>query len=137
MERPDSATVKIQCPACAGTGIYSSIYDRDDIAVVCDKCSGTGCYVYGYIPFTQRSRDRDRRIVVPNPNSKIGQQVRTTALDQDTHGLSWAEIGAQRWGIEGTVYDERPATFGGLLYLVGHADGPPVWYGRDELEFVK
>ncbi len=130
-------TIKVECPECKGTGVYSGMYEPSGTGTICTKCKGTGGFNYTYTPFAGRRDSRNHLVVVPEMSSKIGQLVRTTALDQDTHGLSWAEIAAQRWGVEGTIYDERPATFGGLLYLVGHADGPPVWYGQTELEYLK
>lgn len=127
--------VKIACHECKGTGIYSGMFEPKGTGVICTACKGSGAQEHP--AFTGRSKTRDYLVITPNANSNIGTLVQTTALDQDVHGLSWAEIAAQRWGVEGTVYDERPGTFGGLLYLVGHADGPPVWYGQTELEYLK
>lgn len=127
--------VKITCSDCNGTGIYSGMFEPKGTGVICIACKGSGAQERP--PFAGRSKTRDYLVITPNANSNIGTLVRTTALDQDTHGLSFAEIEAQRWGVEGTIYDERPATSGGLLYLVGHRDGPPAWYGQTELEYLK
>jgi len=51
----------IECPACAGTGLYVGMAERDGAAVICRKCQGTGKYhyVYEYTPFERRNIRND------------------------------------------------------------------------------
>jgi len=46
--------IKIQCPSCKGTGIYSGMAEVDSCAVVCYNCKGLGWTTYSYEKFTNR-----------------------------------------------------------------------------------
>ena len=53
------ATVKAECHACQGTGLYRGMAEKPGIAVVCLACKGTGCREFEYIPFTSRNVRHD------------------------------------------------------------------------------
>jgi hypothetical protein len=56
-------TIEIQCPDCAGTGLYVGMAERDGCAVVCCTCKGTGKTFYKYEPFKcLRHRDGVKRV---------------------------------------------------------------------------
>lgn len=51
-------TVKAECSACGGTGVYSGMCEPEGTAVVCIRCNGTGCEEIRYRPFEQRKMRR-------------------------------------------------------------------------------
>lgn len=57
------ASVKSECPACGGTGLYRGIAEGPGAAVVCSRCDGSGCAEVEYTPFTSRKRRSDVREV--------------------------------------------------------------------------
>jgi hypothetical protein len=52
-------SVKAECGACGGTGIYHGFAEPKGVGVVCLQCDGTGCAVIEYTPFTSRKRRND------------------------------------------------------------------------------
>lgn len=52
-------TIKAECSACGGTGLYSGFAEPKGIAVICLTCDGTGCDEFYYKPFTKRKGRRD------------------------------------------------------------------------------
>ena len=50
------ATVRAECGACSGTGLYRGMAEPEGVAVICLTCKGTGCKEMIYIPFTRRRR---------------------------------------------------------------------------------
>ena len=57
------ASVKSECPACDGTGLYRGMAEGPGVAVVCSRCDGGGCVNVEYTPFTSRKRRSDVREV--------------------------------------------------------------------------
>lgn len=51
-------TVKTECEACDGTGLYCGFAEADGEAVICLHCDGTGCYKLRYKPFERRKGRR-------------------------------------------------------------------------------
>lgn len=51
-------TVKAECSACGGTGLYSGFAEPEGTAVVCLKCNGSGCMEVHYTPFIRRKGRR-------------------------------------------------------------------------------
>ncbi len=49
-------TVKAECRACHGTGLYQGFAESKDTAVVCTMCSGKGCEKVTYTPFEKRKK---------------------------------------------------------------------------------
>jgi hypothetical protein len=49
-------TIKIECHACRGTGLYVGMAERNGAAVICHRCDGTGGHDYKYTPFTKRKK---------------------------------------------------------------------------------
>jgi hypothetical protein len=45
-------TIKVECPSCKGTGLYSGMGERDGAAVICHNCNGNGFINYEYNEFT-------------------------------------------------------------------------------------
>lgn len=51
-------TIKAECDACSGTGLYCGFAEPEGTAVICRGCSGTGCRTITYKEFTQRKHKR-------------------------------------------------------------------------------
>ena len=51
-------SVKTECEACGGTGVYSGMCEAEGEAVVCLRCNGTGCDTLRYRPFVKRKNCR-------------------------------------------------------------------------------
>lgn len=49
-------SIRTECPACNGTGLYVGFAEAKGEAVVCVNCSGTGCRTISYKPFGGRKR---------------------------------------------------------------------------------
>lgn len=49
-------TVKTECSACGGSGIYRGMAEPDGVGIVCLQCDGTGCEKLNYTPFSGRKR---------------------------------------------------------------------------------
>jgi hypothetical protein len=47
-------TIKAECSACGGTGLYCGFAEPNGVAVVCLACEGTGCEKITYKPFVSR-----------------------------------------------------------------------------------
>jgi len=56
-------TVKSECGACRGTGIFRGLAEPEGIGVVCLDCHGAGCRALKYIPFTSRKARNDVEFV--------------------------------------------------------------------------
>lgn len=52
----EKITVKCECSACGGTGLYRDWTCHDGAAIVCRKCDGTGAVELSYTPFTERKK---------------------------------------------------------------------------------
>ena len=48
-------SIKIECKACNGTGLYVGMAERDGVAVQCHNCNGNGWVIYEYNEFTERA----------------------------------------------------------------------------------
>ncbi len=59
----EKVTVRAECGACGGTGIYRGFAEPDGVGVVCLKCKGTGCEELTYTPFEARKRRNNVRSV--------------------------------------------------------------------------
>jgi len=57
------ATIKTQCSACNGTGIYHGFAEPPGVGVVCLPCDGTGCELIEYTPFEGRKTRDDVEVV--------------------------------------------------------------------------
>lgn len=51
-------TIKAECDACNGTGLYCGFAEPKGTAVICRGCNGTGCRTIRYKEFTHRKRKR-------------------------------------------------------------------------------
>jgi len=51
-------TVKAECSACDGTGLYCGMCEATGTAVICIRCGGTGCEEISYKPFEGRKGRR-------------------------------------------------------------------------------
>lgn len=51
-------SIRVECKACKGTGLYSGMAEQGRTAVVCRDCKGTGAYTYTGTEFTER-KERD------------------------------------------------------------------------------
>ena len=51
-------TVKTECYACDGTGLYIGCAEPKGTAVVCVECEGSGCFEFPFKPFTRRKGRR-------------------------------------------------------------------------------
>lgn len=63
-------TVRAECEACQGSGLYVGLCERDGFAVVCRECSGLGVKYLAYTPFIARRDRRDicvLRVLEVNP----------------------------------------------------------------------
>ena len=56
-------TIKTECEACGGTGLYCGMCEPEGTAVVCICCSGTGCAEVQYKEFTVRKGKRGVKTV--------------------------------------------------------------------------
>jgi hypothetical protein len=65
------ATVKAECGACRGTGLYRGMAEPEGVAVICLTCKGTGCKELTYTPFTQRRRREGVRAIQQSRGSFI------------------------------------------------------------------
>lgn len=52
----EKITVRCECPACRGTGLYKHWTCHDGTAFVCRKCKGTGAVELSYTPFGGRKK---------------------------------------------------------------------------------
>jgi len=64
-------TVKAECSACGGTGVYSGFAEPEGVGVVCLRCGGTGCVEVKYALFTKRKKRRDIKTVKLSRGSTI------------------------------------------------------------------
>jgi hypothetical protein len=51
-------TVKAECGACEGSGIYRGFAEPPGVGVVCLQCNGSGCQEIRYKPFERRKGKR-------------------------------------------------------------------------------
>ena len=51
-------SVKAECDACDGTGLYSGFAEPSGHAAVCSVCGGTGCEVIRYHPWSGRRKGK-------------------------------------------------------------------------------
>lgn len=68
-------TIKIECDACDGTGLYRGFAEPRGVAVVCLRCGGTGCAEIRYEPFKRRKGRRDVQTVRYSRGTFIGTGV--------------------------------------------------------------
>ena len=68
-------TVKFECSACGGTGLYRGMCEGKGTAVVCLRCDGTGCRDLEYTPFTERKPRTDVEHVYLSRGTFIGTGV--------------------------------------------------------------
>lgn len=57
-------TVKVECSACGGTGLYSGFAESKGTAVVCVQCGGDGCEEITFTPFTHRKDKRGIHTII-------------------------------------------------------------------------
>jgi len=63
-------SIKIECPDCKGTGLYTGMCERNGVAVQCKGCSGLGWTEYAYTEFIAR-QDRPDVVWVLDRNPGI------------------------------------------------------------------
>lgn len=68
-------TVKAECEACNGTGLYQGMCEPKATAVVCVRCNGTGCATFTYIPFKKRKGKKGVQLVRRSRGSLIALGV--------------------------------------------------------------
>ena len=68
-------SVKAECAACDGSGVYHGFAEPRGVGVVCVECKGTGCREISYTPFTERKRRTDIRTVQRSRGSFIATGV--------------------------------------------------------------
>ena len=56
-------SIKTECAACGGTGLYRGMAEPAGVAVVCVQCKGTGCFGLTYKPFVSRQPRTDVQFV--------------------------------------------------------------------------
>lgn len=81
------------CRACAGTGLYVGLGERDGAAVVCHVCKGGGCerITIDYEPFVRRAaREGVTRVYRANPGICIGERAGVCGLE-DFGGMPFAD----------------------------------------------
>lgn len=64
-------SLKAECSACRGTGLYRGMAESAGTAVVCLRCDGTGCEEIQYRPFSGRNRRNDVERVCRSAGSTI------------------------------------------------------------------
>lgn len=80
-------TVKAECDACGGTGVYSGFAEPPGVGVVCLQCGGTGCHEIRYKPFVRRKRKRGIKTVrVPTTTFLI------TGVGPKTDGIPYRDF---------------------------------------------
>lgn len=52
-------SLKIQCDACGGTGLYKGFGEADGAYVVCRQCQGKGYIHFAYEEFTEKKKVND------------------------------------------------------------------------------
>lgn len=71
----NKVTVKIECKACNGTGLFRGFAEPEGTAVVCLNCKGTGGVDLTYIPFTRRKEREGVRTVQLSRGSFVATGV--------------------------------------------------------------
>lgn len=71
-------TIRAECSACGGTGLYSGFAEPKGTAVVCVKCSGSGCEEITFTLFTGRKGKRNIQTVSRSRGLFIGTGVGPT-----------------------------------------------------------
>lgn len=71
-------TIKVECEACGGTGLYAGFAEPKGTAVVCLECNGTGCIKIDFTPFTRRKGIKGIQNVSLSRGSFIGTGVGPT-----------------------------------------------------------
>jgi hypothetical protein len=92
--------LKIECPSCKGTGLYSGMGEGKGVAVICNNCKGTGKfnYKYTYKPFTGRKERKDvKRVYLSGLGYRIGLGKINFSngigeIDMDKEGVSYDEF---------------------------------------------
>ena len=91
--------MEIECPSCAGTGVYQGMAEGTGTAVVCNKCNGTAkfLYKYQYNEFTGRKRAIGVKQVYLPSRYKLGLGKIVFAngigeIDMDKEGVSYEEF---------------------------------------------
>ena len=67
--------IQIQCPACAGSGLYQGFAERKGEAVVCISCEGSGATTISYTPYAGRKQEHNVNVVRVSRGSFIGTGV--------------------------------------------------------------
>jgi DnaJ-class molecular chaperone len=63
MMENEKTTLKIECSACKGTGIYKGFAEPQGVGVVCLECNGTGCTERTFTIFKERKKRDDIKTV--------------------------------------------------------------------------
>jgi hypothetical protein len=91
--------MKVECPSCKGTGLYSGMAESDNIAVICHKCNGTGAYNYSYSynDFVKRKiKNGIERVYLKGTRYKLGLGKinfdRVGEIDMAKEGVSYSEF---------------------------------------------
>lgn len=91
-------SLKIECPACQGTGLYIGMAERNGAAIVCHQCKGSGCYhyQYSYKLFTKRKIRNDVKRVFGNSCGYI-HSAEDVVADGKTIKFSKGGASYQEW----------------------------------------
>ena len=69
-------SIKIECKACKGTGLYVGMGERGGVAVQCRECYGNGWTVFEYNEFTERKDEKDISWVIEkNPGYCVSRRL--------------------------------------------------------------
>lgn len=117
---------KCKCKACAGTGIYVGLAERDGSGVVCHRCRGTGYREerIEYEDFDGRVKRGDvLRVFQSNPGIAIGVNKKRDLYLKSFGGMTykdWAQnksfphgsemrdFTCPAWWYQGVNYEKKP-----------------------------
>ena len=91
--------MKIECPACNGTGLYKGMGEGEGTAVVCHQCNGSGAYMYSYSyeDFTERkTKEGVDRVYLSGMGYRLGlgkiDFKNIGLIDMDKEGVSYSDF---------------------------------------------
>lgn len=94
----EKITIKCECGACNGTGLYMGWTCHEGAAQICRECKGTGMTELSYVPFTGRKEMQGVKRVFPTTSG--------IHLYPDTHSFN---DGVVYFGEYGCSYEDWKA----------------------------
>ena len=89
----------IECPSCKGTGLYSGMGEKKNVAIICHNCEGSGkhLYKYSYNEFTARKKKEGvKRVYLSGYGYCIADGILNFTgigeIDMDKEGVSYDEF---------------------------------------------